>query len=202
MKSGPYSLNGPIAHWFLILNAFQSSIIIFCGESYICMCKTRRHSPNACAIFAARAWAISGLKLGNLVSAFPKFIGLDCTSSFVSMAFTLYHYPFSICSIMVRYTLALRGEAKDKESGIDVTERVVDITQGDQLSEDFLCNINGKGQVWAETARVQSISRLRNLYYDRFPSWRHPTELSPIASTSPSSSASATHSSYRTSIGQ
>lgn len=62
-------------------------------------------------------------------------------------SYTLYHHPYSICSIMVRYTLALRGPSKDPSSKIDVTEKVVDIFNSAQLEEDFLVNINPKGQV-------------------------------------------------------
>jgi hypothetical protein len=62
-------------------------------------------------------------------------------------SYTLYHHPYSICSIMVRYTLALRGSPKDPSSQINVTEKVVDIFHEAQLEEDFLLNINAKGQV-------------------------------------------------------
>ncbi|KIX03226.1 uncharacterized protein Z518_06778 [Rhinocladiella mackenziei CBS 650.93] len=60
---------------------------------------------------------------------------------------TLYHYDYSICSLMVRYTYALRGEPKDEASDIILTERHVDLFRSEQLTEDFLRNINPKGQV-------------------------------------------------------
>ncbi|KIY00911.1 uncharacterized protein Z520_03577 [Fonsecaea multimorphosa CBS 102226] len=60
---------------------------------------------------------------------------------------TLYHNPFSICSLMVRYTVALRGPARDKASEIPIQDQSVDIFHEEQLSEHFLRNINPKGQV-------------------------------------------------------
>jgi hypothetical protein len=60
---------------------------------------------------------------------------------------TLYHNYFSICSIMVRYTVAIRGAPKDTESEILIEEQAVDIFHEEQLSEHFLCDINPLGQV-------------------------------------------------------
>jgi hypothetical protein len=48
---------------------------------------------------------------------------------------------------MVRYTLALRGPPKDASSAIEVHEQEVDVYHEEQLSEQFLCEINPKGQV-------------------------------------------------------
>jgi len=63
------------------------------------------------------------------------------------MSYTLYHHPVSICSIMVRYTYALRGPAKEGSPDLPVHDQVVDIFNQEQLSERFLCDINAKGQV-------------------------------------------------------
>lgn len=60
---------------------------------------------------------------------------------------TLHHHCFSVCSIMVRYTVALRGPPKDKASEIPIQDQSVDIFHEEQLSEHFLCNVNPKGQV-------------------------------------------------------
>jgi hypothetical protein len=60
---------------------------------------------------------------------------------------TLLHNHFSICSLMVRYTIALRGSAEDPASEIPIQEQSVDIFNDEQLSEHFLCNVNPKGQV-------------------------------------------------------
>ena len=59
----------------------------------------------------------------------------------------LYFHPYSICSLMVRYALALRGEAKMSSSEIIVDLHEVDMFHGAQLEEHFLLDINPKGQV-------------------------------------------------------
>lgn len=59
----------------------------------------------------------------------------------------LYHSAYSICSLMVRYTLALRGNPKDEHSALDVREVSVDLFKGENLTEEFLCDINKYGQV-------------------------------------------------------
>lgn len=48
---------------------------------------------------------------------------------------------------MVRYTIALRGPPKDESSSILIHEQEVDIFHQEQMSEQFLCEINPKGQV-------------------------------------------------------
>src|SRR6266498_4599050 len=50
-----------------------------------------------------------------------------------SATHTLYHNHYSICSLMVRYTLALRGQPKDPASEVSVQEQVVDIFREEQL---------------------------------------------------------------------
>ncbi|KAK3941168.1 hypothetical protein QBC46DRAFT_383393 [Diplogelasinospora grovesii] len=62
-------------------------------------------------------------------------------------AYALYHHPYSICSIMVRYSFALRGPPKDPSSDMTLDARVVDMMNGEQLEEWFLCDVNPKGQV-------------------------------------------------------
>lgn len=66
---------------------------------------------------------------------------------------TLYHNPYSVCSIMVRYTLALRGPAKDNLPALEVEEKPVDIFNQEQLSEDFL-KINPYGQASKSTSLI------------------------------------------------
>jgi glutathione S-transferase len=58
---------------------------------------------------------------------------------------TLYHFPFSLFSIMVRYAIALRGESDGQE--VEVEERVVNLNKNEHLSEWYLTEINPKGQV-------------------------------------------------------
>lgn len=59
---------------------------------------------------------------------------------------TFYYNPFSICSLMVRFTLALKGRAKSQDTALHVEEHLVDIYTDEQLQEWFLC-VNPKGQV-------------------------------------------------------
>lgn len=66
---------------------------------------------------------------------------------FTMTSYVLYHNPYSICSLMVRYTVALRGAAKDVSSEMHISEKIVDIYNGEQLEEDYLSNINPLGQV-------------------------------------------------------
>jgi glutathione S-transferase len=65
--------------------------------------------------------------------------------------YTVYYNPFSICSIMVRMTLALRGKPAS-EPAPTFTEHLIDIYKDEQLSESFLTTVNPKGQVPAMTS--------------------------------------------------
>ncbi|KAF2102972.1 hypothetical protein NA57DRAFT_63700 [Rhizodiscina lignyota] len=66
-------------------------------------------------------------------------------------SYTLHHHRYSICSIMVRYCIAIRGEPKSGMSEATFFEKEIDIFANEQLSEDFLCHVNPKGQVPAIT---------------------------------------------------
>jgi hypothetical protein len=87
--------------------------------------------------------------IGPPSTKFVSFCG-DLIQYFAKMSspkFTLYHNPYSVCSIMVRQTIAIRGEAKSADLEVPITEQVVDIFNEEQLSEHFLCEINPLGQV-------------------------------------------------------
>jgi hypothetical protein len=62
-------------------------------------------------------------------------------------AFVLWHNTYSICSIMVRYTIKLRGTPRSPASEMTFEEREVDIFHDEQLEESFFCEVNPKGQV-------------------------------------------------------
>ena len=64
-----------------------------------------------------------------------------------SLAVTLYHNTYSICSIMVRQTLAIRGRPGENYPKLSIKEVVVDIFNEEQFSEHFLSDINALGQV-------------------------------------------------------
>ena len=66
-----------------------------------------------------------------------------------SAAYLLYYNPSSVCSLMVLYTLALKGAATSPENEIHVEPKVLDLSQQKQLDEEFLCKINKYGQVCA-----------------------------------------------------
>jgi hypothetical protein len=61
--------------------------------------------------------------------------------------YTLYHHYYSLCSIMIRYLLRIRGDPKDATSSMDVAEEVIDIFKEEQLSEKYLLEVNPNGQV-------------------------------------------------------
>ncbi|KAJ4535526.1 hypothetical protein HRR80_006004 [Exophiala dermatitidis] len=60
--------------------------------------------------------------------------------------YTLYYNDYSICSIMVRYTISL-CERLRKDCPIQIEQRVIDIQHGGQLTEFYLCEVNPKGTV-------------------------------------------------------
>lgn len=59
--------------------------------------------------------------------------------------YILYHNHYSLCSLMVRFTLALCKEQGDWP--LTVEEHKINIQHGGQLSEDYLCNVNPNGTV-------------------------------------------------------
>lgn len=54
---------------------------------------------------------------------------------------------------MVRYSLAIRGTARDASANMVVDEQEVDIFGREQLKEVFLCDVNPRGQVSLSSAR-------------------------------------------------
>lgn len=48
---------------------------------------------------------------------------------------------------MVRYTYALRGKPRDADAGMEVQEKVCSLKKREQLTEEFLCEINPNGEV-------------------------------------------------------
>ena len=60
---------------------------------------------------------------------------------------SLYYNRHSICSLMVRYTFAIRGGPLDEASNIVLEEHHVDLSGGEQFTETYLRQINPKGQV-------------------------------------------------------
>ena len=59
----------------------------------------------------------------------------------------LYHFHYSICSIMARYTYALRGSPTDPKDEIRIEEKSVALDKGEQNTQHYLCDINPAGEV-------------------------------------------------------
>ena len=73
-------------------------------------------------------------------------------SSNTQRPYTLYHDYYSICSLQVRYTFALRGAQKDTASQMEMRELELDLMTKGQLKEEYLCDINPAGQVNTDVA--------------------------------------------------
>jgi hypothetical protein len=74
-----------------------------------------------------------------------SLINVSLLLTFIMSSYTLYHFPFSLFSIMVRYAIAL-GQASH-EAGLRIEEKIVDLHRDENLSEWYLTEINPKGQV-------------------------------------------------------
>ncbi|KIX05322.1 uncharacterized protein Z518_06194 [Rhinocladiella mackenziei CBS 650.93] len=61
--------------------------------------------------------------------------------------YTLYHNYYSICSIMMRYLMRIRGDPVDAAAQMNVAEQHVDIFNEEQFSEKYLLEVNPNGQV-------------------------------------------------------
>jgi hypothetical protein len=62
--------------------------------------------------------------------------------------FDLWTNTYSLCSTMIRYTIAVRGDPEPGSVPITVEEHELDIVEKmEQLDEHFLLGVNAKGQV-------------------------------------------------------
>lgn len=59
--------------------------------------------------------------------------------------YTLFYNDYSICSVMVRYTIALSRRLPGEQ--LNIEESPVNIQQGGQLTEYYLCEVNPRGTV-------------------------------------------------------
>jgi glutathione S-transferase len=61
----------------------------------------------------------------------------------------LYHFQYSIRSLFVRYTYALRGPAAHPDIDIRLEEQHIDLRPPtfDQLEDKFICDVNPSGEV-------------------------------------------------------
>ncbi|ETS80556.1 hypothetical protein PFICI_08085 [Pestalotiopsis fici W106-1] len=66
--------------------------------------------------------------------------------------YSLFVFPFSLYSIMTRYTFTLgRAGLPQETSSLDINLKLVNLHRDENLAEDYLLNINPKGQVPALT---------------------------------------------------
>ena len=93
--------------------------------------------------------------------------------------YILYHHPYSICSLMVRYTQAVAGHPRDSSSAMKLDEQVVEIMKGAQLEEDFLVKVNPKGQVPALTSSSLATPITDSLDITYYIAERYPTLMPP-----------------------
>ncbi|KAG8158127.1 hypothetical protein KVR01_011888 [Diaporthe batatas] len=62
--------------------------------------------------------------------------------------YTLHNQPFSLFSMMVRFTYVLgRSSADNATDGVNIEYKLVDHHRYENLGEDYLINVNPKGQV-------------------------------------------------------
>jgi hypothetical protein len=76
------------------------------------------------------------------------FLSLSSSMSTKPSIHILYHFQYSIRSLFVRYTYALRGPAADPDLEIHFEEQHIDLRSPsfDQLAERFICDINPSGE--------------------------------------------------------
>lgn len=93
----------------------------------------------------------------------------------------LYSYNYSLCSLMTRYMLAVRGQPEAGVGALKIDDVEIDIHHAfDQLDEFYLCDVNPKGQVPAfrlETKPPQVITdslKIAEFFLQRFPALRAP----------------------------
>ncbi|KIW72337.1 hypothetical protein PV04_00537 [Phialophora macrospora] len=90
--------------------------------------------------------------------------------------YELYYNPFSICSLMVLYTLRLKGQPKSPADAVEPEERFIDIYSGEQMAESYL-EKHPKGTVPAMLApslgvRLIDSADITSYLMDRYPSLR------------------------------
>jgi hypothetical protein len=59
--------------------------------------------------------------------------------------YKLFYNDYSICSVMVRYTIALSRRLPGEQ--LNIEEIPVNIQHGGQLTEYYLCEVNPRGTV-------------------------------------------------------
>ncbi|OCT46774.1 hypothetical protein CLCR_02036 [Cladophialophora carrionii] len=100
--------------------------------------------------------------------------------------YELYYNPFSICSLMVLYTLRLKGEPKSPADAVEPEEVFIDIYTGEQMTESYL-EKHPKGTVPAMLApelgvKLIDSTDITSYLMDRYPSLRPDAHIQTIDS--------------------
>ncbi|KIX95926.1 uncharacterized protein Z520_08181 [Fonsecaea multimorphosa CBS 102226] len=103
-----------------------------------------------------------------------------------SPPYQLYYNPFSICSLMVLYTLRVKGKPKSPADAVDPEERFIDIYTGEQMTEEYL-EKHPKGTVPALLApslgvKLTDSTDITQYLCDRYPSLVPPAHKQTIES--------------------
>lgn len=61
-------------------------------------------------------------------------------------SFKLYHNLYSLCSLQVRYTIAIAGKQRKEFPQMHLEEVAVNLLNEGQLDEFFMTKVNRKGQ--------------------------------------------------------
>ncbi|KIW30508.1 uncharacterized protein PV07_06250 [Cladophialophora immunda] len=88
--------------------------------------------------------------------------------------YELYYNPFSICSLMVLYTLRVKGQPKTPADAVDPEERFIDIYTGEQMSEAYL-EKHPKGTVPALLAPSLGVKLIDSTDITRYLCDRYPS---------------------------
>lgn len=62
--------------------------------------------------------------------------------------YTLHMFPFSLYSIMVMYTHVLGREVDNGQSGLILSNKLVNLHRDENIKEEYLDKINAKGLVY------------------------------------------------------
>ena len=93
--------------------------------------------------------------------------------------YTLHNQPFSLFSIMVRFTYALGLSSADPTTaGVQLENKLVDHHRDENLAEGYLLKVNPKGQVWL--SKRTPVLRDVRLTYHQVPALTGPKLSAPL----------------------
>ena len=108
--------------------------------------------------------------------------------------YTLHYFPFSLYSLMARFGFTL-GSVLDPGTAPTVVVKLVNLHREENLSEDYLNNVNSKGEVSIVSPEISSQARglkaHRDVRRSQASLHRHFRPPLPIAETSPTGCANS-----------